>query len=82
VSRPGFRPSLAARLTMLAASYAPLLALLALLNSFKIQWLRWAFIGVAAASVVGTVWFFTIAIRSVAATAEPLSEVKPREGEA
>jgi hypothetical protein len=77
-----FRPSLPVRVIMLASAYAPLLVLLAVLNSFGIPWLRWTFLAVAAAGVAGTVLFLVLAIPRRNATIEKVYTAKPREGEA
>lgn len=67
---------------MLAAAYAPLLTLLAVLDSFRIGWLRWLFLGLAALGVLSTVLFFSVAVRKRNATPEKIYAAKPREGEA
>lgn len=67
---------------MLAAAYAPLLLLLAVVDSFRIGWLRWLFLGLAIAGVVGTILFLTVAIPQRNATVERIYTAKPREGEA
>ena len=77
-----FRPSLLVRLVMLAAAYSPLLLLLAVLNSFRIEWLRWVLVGMSAASVVGTLLFLFVAIPRRNAGPEVLTKPKPRDGEA
>lgn len=82
VSTAAFRPSLAVRLIMLAAAYAPLLVLLAVLNSFQTSWLRWVFAGVAAASVLLAVLFLLVAVPKRASAPELLTSVKPRDAEA
>ena len=67
---------------MLAAAYAPLLLLLAVLDSFRLPWLRWAFAGLAVAGVLGTLLFLTVAIPRRNAAPEQVYSAKPREGEA
>ncbi len=67
---------------MLSAAYAPLLLLLAVLNSFQIQWLRWAFSALAVAGAVGTILFLGVAIPRRNAVPEMVHTAKPREGEA
>lgn len=68
-----FRPSFPVRVIMLAAAYAPLLLLLAVLDSFRLPWLRWAFAGLAAAGVLGTLLFLTVAIPRRNAAPEKVS---------
>lgn len=82
VRTTAFRPSLLVRLVMLAAAYSPLLLLLAVLNSFRLEWLRWVLLGLSAAGVVGTLLFLFLAIPRRNATPEVLSRVKPRDAEA
>ncbi|SDO24834.1 hypothetical protein SAMN04515671_0295 [Nakamurella panacisegetis] len=77
-----FRPSLAVRVIMLSAAYAPLLVLLAVLDSFHVPWLRWLFAGVAVAGVLGTLLFLTRAVPRRNAVPETIHTAKPREGEA
>lgn len=77
-----FRPSPLVRLVMLAAAYSPLLLLLAVLNSFRIEWLRWVLVGMSAAGVVGTLLFLFVAIPRRNATPEILTKAKPRDAEA
>lgn len=77
-----FRPSLLVRLVMLAAAYSPLLLLLAVLNSFRTEWLRWVFVGMSAAGVVGTLLFLFVAVPRRNATPETLTKAKPRDAEA
>jgi hypothetical protein len=67
---------------MLAAAYAPLLLLLAILDSFHTSWVRWVMAGVCAAGVVFTMLFFFVVIPRRNATPEQVYEAKPREGEA
>ena len=70
------------RVVMLSAAYAPLLVLLAVLNSFRLSWLRWTFLGIALTGVAGTVVFLVVAIPRRNATLERVHSAKPREGEA
>ncbi len=77
-----FRPSLLVRLGMLAAAYSPLLLLLAVLDSFGIDWLRWVLVGFSAAGVVGTLLFLFVAVPRRNATPEVLTKAKPRDAEA
>jgi hypothetical protein len=77
-----FRPSVLARVVMLASAYAPLLILLALLNSFGLPWLRWALLALAVLGIAGTVLFLTVAIPRRNATVEQVYAARPREGEA
>jgi hypothetical protein len=79
---PAFRPSLPVRLLMLAAAYAPLLILLAVLNSFSLTWLRWALPAVALVGVACTAFVLGVAIPGRNATVEEIFSAKPREGEA
>ena len=79
---PAFRPSLPIRVIMLSAAYAPLLVLLAVLNSFQLLWLRWVLVGAAAAGVSGTVLFLVVAVPRQNPTVEVVHAAKPREGEA
>jgi hypothetical protein len=67
---------------MLASAYAPLLLLLAVINSFGLPWLRWAFLALAVLGVTGTVLFLVVAIPGRNATIEKVYTAKPREGEA
>lgn len=67
---------------MLSAAYAPLLVLLAVLDSFRLSWLRWTLVGAALAGVIGTVVFLLVAIPRRNATVERVHAAKPREGEA
>jgi hypothetical protein len=67
---------------MLAAAYAPLLLLLAVLNSFQVSWLRWVLVGLAAAGVLGTLLFLFVAIPRRNPEPEVLHSPKPREAEA
>jgi hypothetical protein len=67
---------------MLAAAYAPLLLLLAVLNSFQLEWLRWVLIGLSITGVVGTLLFLYVAIPRRSAGPEVLRSAKPREAEA
>lgn len=67
---------------MLSAAYAPLLLLLAVLDSFRIGWLRWLFLGMAVAGLLGTILFLTVAIPQRNAVMERIYTAKPREGEA
>jgi hypothetical protein len=67
---------------MLTSAYAPLLVLLAVLDSFGVPWLRWVFLALALAGVVVTVVFLTVAIPARNATVERTYTAKPREGEA
>ena len=77
-----FRPSLPVRVIMLSAAYAPLLLLLAVLDSFRLPWLRWVFVILAIGGVVGTLLFLTRSIPGRNATPEKVYSAKPREGEA
>lgn len=70
------------RVIMLSAAYAPLLVLLAVLDSFRLSWLRWTLVGTALAGIVGTVVFLLVAIPRRNATLERVHAAKPREGEA
>lgn len=79
---PAFRPSLPVRVIMLSAAYSPLLLLLALLDSFRLDWLRWVFVALAVAGVLGTVLFLAVAIPRRNGSPEQVYSVKPREGEA
>ncbi len=67
---------------MLASAYAPLLVLLAVLDSFGTGWLRWLFLGLAVTGVTITVLFLVVAIPARNATIEQVYTAKPREGEA
>jgi len=67
---------------MLSAAYTPLLVLLAVLNSFQLDRLRWALAALAVAGVVGTALFFFLAIPRRNASIERIYAAKPREGEA
>lgn len=67
---------------MLSAAYAPLVVLLAVLNSFRLEWLRWTFLGIALTGIVGTVVFLVVAVPRRNATIERVHAAKPREGEA
>lgn len=67
---------------MLGAAYAPLLVLLAVLNSFQIGWLRWVLLALALASVIGTLLFLFVAIPRRNPEPEVLHSAKPREAEA
>jgi hypothetical protein len=67
---------------MLSAAYAPLVVLLAVLDSFRLPWLRWTLIGVAVAGILGTVAFLLVAVPRRNATLERVHAAKPREGEA
>ncbi len=67
---------------MLAAAYAPLLLLLAVLDSFGIGWLRWVFVGLSAVGVIGTVLFLAVSIPRRNAGPEIIYSAKPREAEA
>ena len=67
---------------MLSAAYAPLLLLLAVLDSFRLPWLRWVFGALAVAGVLGTLLFLTLAVPRRNATPEKVYSAKPREGEA
>ncbi len=77
-----FRPSWPVRVIMLSAAYAPLLVLLAVLDSFRVAWLRWVLVGLAVAGVTGTALFLAVAIPRRNATVERVHSAKPREGEA
>lgn len=79
---PAFRPSLPVRVIMLSAAYAPLLVLLAVLDSFRVGWLRWALVAVAVAGVVGTLLFLRVAVPRRNSSVERVYSAKPREGEA
>lgn len=67
---------------MLSAAYAPLVVLLAVLDSFRLGWLRWTLLGMAATGIVGTVVFLLVAVPRRNATLERVHAAKPREGEA
>lgn len=67
---------------MLSAAYSPLLVLLALLDSFRLDWLRWVLVGLAAAGVVGTLAFLTVAVPKRNSSPEQVFSARPREGEA
>ncbi len=67
---------------MLAAAYAPLLVLLAVLDSFRISWLRWVFLAMALIGVISTLLFFLVAIKRRNPAPEKIYSAKPREGEA
>ncbi len=67
---------------MLAAAYAPLLLLLAVLDSFSSHWLRWVFAGLSALGVLGTVAFLLVGVPRRNSQPEVLSQAKPREAEA
>jgi hypothetical protein len=67
---------------MLAAAYAPLLVLLAVLDSFQLGRLRWALAAFALIGVVGTALFLFLAIPGRNASMERIYAAKPREGEA
>ncbi len=67
---------------MLIAAYAPLLALMAVLDSFGRPWVRWVFGAAAVGGVVGTVVFLLAAIPRRNAIVETVYSAKPREGEA
>src|SRR4051794_12152572 len=82
MSSSAFRPSLPVRVTMLGSAYAPLLVLLAVLDSFGIPWLRWAFLAIAVVGVAGTMSFLVLAIPRRNAAIERVYTAKPREGEA
>ena len=77
-----FRPSVPVRVMMLTSAYAPLLVLLAVLNSFGLPWLRWVFLSLAVVGIVVTVMFLKVAIPARNATVERIYTAKPREGEA
>ena len=82
MSPSAFRPALGVRLLMLVAAYAPLLLLLAVLNSFQIDWLRVVFAVLSGLGAAGTALFFLVGVRSRNAVPEPVYTAKPREGEA
>lgn len=67
---------------MLAAAYAPLLLLLAVLDTFRISWLRWVLVGMCGAGVLGTVAFLLIAVPRRNPEPEVLVGARPREAEA
>ncbi len=67
---------------MLSAAYAPLLVLLAVLDSFRLPWLRWVFAGLAVAGVAGTMLFLFVSVPRRNAVIERVHSAKPREGEA
>jgi len=67
---------------MLAAAYAPLLLLLAVLNSFRVDWLRWVLVGLSIAGVLGTLAFLFIAVPRRNTEPEVLNRAKPRDAEA
>lgn len=81
VGSRGFRPSTTVRLTMLAACYAPLLLLLAILNSFGNTGIRWVLAAVAVLSVAATMLLFLVAVRNLNAVVEQVYSATPREGE-
>lgn len=88
-SLPVFQPSAGVRLLMLVAAYAPLLVLIAMLDSFGVdaggtagRLLRWAPAVVAGLGVVVTVAFVALAVRRRASEPEVVFEARPREGEA
>lgn len=70
------------RVVMLSAAYAPLIVLLAVLDSFRVQWLRWTFVGMALLGIAGTVVFLLVAVPRRNPTLERVHSAKPREGEA
>lgn len=82
MSQGGFRPTIVVRWIMLAAAYAPLLVLLAVLDSFGTQWVRWGLGAVAVAAVIATVSFLLVAVPHRNAIPEEVYSAKPREGEA
>ena len=67
---------------MLSAAYAPLLVLLAVLDSFRLPWLRWTLVGAAVLGIFGTVTFLLIEVPRRNATLEAVHAARPREGEA
>ena len=67
---------------MLSAAYAPLVILLAVLDSFRVPWVRWVFVGIAVAGTTGTALFLMIAVPRRNAGVERVYSAKPREGEA
>jgi hypothetical protein len=67
---------------MLSAAYAPLLLLLAVLDSFRLTWLRWLLVVLAIAGVAGTLVFLKAAVPKRNASPEQVYSAKPREGEA
>lgn len=82
-----FRPSSGVRGLMLVAAYAPLLVLMAVLDSFGAGadgswWLRWAPAFAAGLGVAVTVAFVAVAVRRRAAEPEVVFEARPRDGEA
>jgi hypothetical protein len=70
------------RVIMLSAAYSPLLVLLALLDSFRVDWLRWTFVGFSVTGVLGTVAFLKIAVPKRNSSPEQVFSARPREGEA
>src|SRR3978361_1081177 len=82
MNSPAFRPSMPVRVVMLSAASAPLVVLLAVLNSFRLTWLRWTFLGIALIGIAGTVVFLLVAVPRRNATVERVHAAKPREGEA
>lgn len=82
-----FQPGLGVRGLMLVAAYAPLLVLIAVLDSFALgssdaPWLRWLPALVAGTGVLVTVVFVAVAVRRRAAEPEVVFEARPRDGEA
>ncbi|MBM9476648.1 hypothetical protein JL107_09355 [Nakamurella flavida] len=77
-----FAPAPGIRVLMLLAAYAPLLVLMAVLDSFGIPALRWVLGGTAALAVLATALFFTVGLRGRNAESETVVEARPREGEA
>lgn len=82
MSSAAFRPALAVRVLMLATAYSPLLLLLAVLNSFQIDWLRGVLVAVCLLGAAGTALFFLVAVKRRNAWPEAVYSVRPREGEA
>ena len=70
------------RVVMLSAAYAPLVVLLAVLDSFRLPWLRWTLVGVAVTGIIGTVVFLLVAVPRRNVTMERVHAARPREGEA
>lgn len=82
-----FQPALGVRGLMLVAAYAPLLVLMAVLDSFGLgstdaPWSRWLPALMAGAGVLVTVVFVAVAVRRRAAEPEVVFEARPRDGEA
>ncbi|GGL85362.1 hypothetical protein [Nakamurella endophytica] len=81
-ARAAFRPALPVRLLFLAAAYSPLLLLLAVLDLFGVQALRWLFAAVCVAGIAATAVFLRWALPRRNAVTTRVHEASPREGEA